>query len=111
MGVFEIEKLKESRAFRLTGEMDLASKEAFNEALVLEIGQEGDLTLDLSGLTFIDSTGIQALIKAAETLHERGRLILRAPGKNVLKVFDLMRMDTAPNVQISGRDLPEGEGR
>ena len=111
MGVFEIEKLKEPRAFRLTGEMDLASKEAFNDALVLEIDQDGDLTLDLSGLTFIDSTGVQALIKAAENLHERGRLILRSPGKNVLRVFDLMRMDTAPNVQISEGDLPGGEGR
>jgi anti-anti-sigma factor len=70
-----------------------------------------DLTLDLSALTFIDSTGVQALIRAAENLHERGRLILRSPGKNVLRVFDLMRIDTAPNVQISQRDLPEGEGR
>lgn len=109
--MFEIEKLKEPRAFRLTGEMDLASKEAFNDALVLEIDQDGDLTLDLSALTFIDSTGVQALIHTAENLHERGRLILRSPGKNVLRVFDLMRMDTAPNVQISEGDLPEGEGR
>lgn len=111
MGVFEIEKLKAPRSFRLTGEMDLASREAFDEALVLEIGGDGDLILDLSAVTFIDSSGVQALIKAAENLHERGRLILRSPGKNVLRVFDLMRIDTAPNVQVSHRDLLEGEGR
>jgi anti-anti-sigma factor len=109
--VFQIEKLEERRGFRLTGEMDLASKEAFDEALVSESGRDGDLTLDLSALTFIDSTGVQALIRAAENLHERGRLILRSPGKNVLRVFDLMRIDTAPNVQISQGHMPEGEGR
>lgn len=72
----------------------------------INIEREGDLTLDLSALTFMDSVGIQALIKAAEDLEKRGRLILQAPGKTVQKVFELMRLDTVPNLQV---DVPEDE--
>lgn len=104
--MFDIKKVEEPRGFRLAGELDIAAEAAVTRALATETGREGDLTLDLSALTFIDSVGIQALIKAAEDLQERGRLILLAPGKTVRKVFELMRLETVPNVQV---DVPEDE--
>lgn len=109
MQMFKIERAEGYREFRLAGELDLAGQNAFAEALSEEIGLEGDLTLDLSELTFIDSAGIQALIRAADNLKDRGRLILRAPGKTVMRVFDLVRLDTAPNMQISTELMPEDE--
>jgi len=107
--MFKIEGTERSREFRLTGELDMAVQNEFAEALAEEVGLEGDLTLDLSALTFIDSAGIQALIRAADNLKDRGRLILRAPGKTVMRVFDLVRLDTAPNMQISTEETPEDE--
>ena len=104
--MFDIEKTEKPRGFRLAGELDLAGEPTLTEALGAEIGRDGDLTLDLSALTFIDSVGVQALIKTAEDLRERGRLILQAPGKTVRKVFELMRLDTVPNLQV---DVPEDE--
>ncbi|HZA26655.1 MAG TPA: STAS domain-containing protein [Actinomycetota bacterium] len=106
--MFHIERMENPRGLRLQGEMDLASKEAFADALRSLTREDGDITLDLSDLTFIDSTGIQALIKAAENLQEEARLILHAPGKTVLRVFDLMRMDTVPRVEIS-TGMPDDE--
>jgi anti-anti-sigma factor len=99
--MFEIEKTGEAREFRLAGELDLAGQGAFSDAMASEVGLEGDLTLDLSALTFIDSTGIQAIIHAAQKLDDRGRLILRAPGRTVMRVFELVRLDTAPNIVIT----------
>jgi anti-anti-sigma factor len=107
--VFDIEKANEPRRFRLAGELDIASEAALTQALAEETGREGDLTLDLSALTFIDSVGVQVLIKAAEDLQEHGRLILQAPGKTVWKVFELMRLDTVPNVQVAKGEMPEEE--
>lgn len=106
--MFHIEKMENPRGFRLTGEMDMGSKDAFSEALISMTGEEGDLTLDLSALTFIDSTGVQALIKAAENLDKEARLLLHAPGKNVLRVLDLMGIDAVPRVKIA-RGMPDDE--
>jgi anti-anti-sigma factor len=108
--VLKIDRTDEPRGFRLAGELDMAGEPPFTEALAPEIGREGDLTLDLSALTFIDSTGIQALIKTAENLRDHGRLILYAPGKTVRRVFELMRLDTAPNVEISEGPMPDHGG-
>jgi anti-anti-sigma factor len=107
--VFDIHKVEEPRGFRLAGELDIAGEAALTRALAAETGCAGDLTLDLSALTFIDSVGVQALIKAAEDLQEDGRLILQAPGKIVRKVFELMRLDTVPNVQVTRGEMPEEE--
>ena len=86
----------------------MAGQSAFAEALASEIG-DGDITLDLSDLSFIDSSGIQALIQAADKLDNRGRLILRAPGKTVMRVFELVRLETAPNIEIRPGDTPQSE--
>jgi anti-sigma B factor antagonist len=107
--LFDIRKSEGSRGFRLSGELDIAGRTAFTDAIAPEIGRDGDLTLDLSALTFIDSAGVQALITTAENLKERGRLILRAPGKTVMRVFELMRLDTVPNMDIATGRMPEDE--
>lgn len=55
----------ESGACRLTlrGELDLATTPRLEQALA-EAGD--DVLLDLRGLTFMDSTGVRALLEAAE---------------------------------------------
>jgi anti-anti-sigma factor len=99
--VLKIEKTVDPRGLRLLGELDLASEDALTEAFELEAGQNGDFTLEVSELTFIDSAGVRALIKAADSLQGRGRLIIRSPGEPLKRVFQLMRLDTVPNVEIS----------
>jgi len=66
-GLFSLESVLdgETPVLRLHGELDLATagtlEEALDEALA---GGAGRLVLDLSGLSFIDSTGISLLIGA-----------------------------------------------
>jgi len=68
------------------------------------VGQGGDLTLDLGGLAFMDSSGIQVLIKTAQDLSDQGRLILRSPGDLVRRILSLIPMDKLTNVEIVDDD-------
>jgi hypothetical protein len=52
---------------------------------------------------------VQALTGTAENLKENGRLILRASGKTMMRVFELMRLDTVPNLDTAKGQTPEDE--
>ncbi len=58
---------------RLQGEFDLACVEPFEAELTAAIeGEAGTLVLDLSGVRFIDSTGLQMLVTLKATTSEAG---------------------------------------
>jgi anti-sigma B factor antagonist len=62
---FRLDVLEEShgRRFALSGEFDLAGAPIFEQALQAACADGARaITLDLSGLTFIDSTGLRAIL-------------------------------------------------
>lgn len=65
----------------------------------LEADVAGDLVLNARELSFVDSTGISALIRISGRL-DGGSLTLEAPGRNVAKVLRLVRADAFPNVTV-----------
>ena len=61
----------------------------------------GDVVLDVEDLQFMDSTGLQVLIRSALSLDGRGKVILRAPGNLVRSILDLaIRTDKIQNLVI-----------
>lgn len=78
------------RTFRLAGEVDVLNAEEVAAKLEPDSREQGDLVLDLSDLAFIDSNGIRALLRTAERLEGRGRLVLRSPTRQVRVVLDLV---------------------
>lgn len=98
--LLQVERVEEPRGFRLVGELDASNVGMLSAALQREAHQGGDLTLDLGGLAFMDSSGIQVLIKTAHELGERGRLILHSPGDLVRRILSLIPMDKLANVEI-----------
>ncbi|MEU4426016.1 STAS domain-containing protein [Actinoplanes sp. NPDC024001] len=80
---------------QIRGELDLATADRITEQVdqVLAGPPPGQLVVDLAGLTFCDSTGIDALINAREAARARGagfrvvrprgivRRVLHATGK------------------------------
>jgi anti-anti-sigma factor len=53
----------------------------------------GTAVVDLSGVTFIDSTGLQGLLLAQKTARQRGGdLILRHPSRAVRRLLELTRL-------------------
>ena len=63
---------------RLSGEVDLASVGAFEDALISAIDTiDGVLECDLRGVTSFDGSGIGALIAAMASMTKRQRLAVR----------------------------------
>ena len=102
--ILRVLKTEAPKAFRLVGELDVSNAGVLADALEPETRREGDLTLDLGGLAFMDSSGIQVLIRTAQALEGKGRLILVAPGNLVRRVLDLIPMDRLANVEIRDAD-------
>jgi len=69
----------ERGAYRLTlrGELDLATAERLEQALA---DTDGEVLLDLRGLTFMDSTGVRVLLEVAEQRVSDLRIMVPAQG-------------------------------
>jgi anti-anti-sigma factor len=98
--LLRLEKLDEPSGFRLIGELDASNVGMLSDALQREAGKGQDITLDLGGLAFMDSSGIQVLIKTAQDLQNRAKLVLRSPGDLVRRILSLIPMEKLANVEI-----------
>jgi anti-sigma B factor antagonist len=78
----------------LAGELDLASAPALERELAA-VESEGakHVVIDLGGVGFMDSTGLQALLRAREraTTEEGVQLALRRGPHQVQRVFELTK--------------------
>lgn len=81
----EVEHRPEGLA--VTGEIDAHTAQTMRDALVpTPVGSE--LRVDLSGVTFIDSSGLRVLIEVHQAMqHDGGRLVLSTPSAQVVRVF------------------------
>jgi anti-anti-sigma factor len=75
---------------RLAGEIDADSCAALDAALAGLPPDRDHVTLDLGGVTFMDSTGIAEIIRAAQP-HEPGSRVvrLRNPHPHVRRLLEL----------------------
>jgi anti-sigma B factor antagonist len=76
---------------RITGEIDLDNATELRQRLnsVIAAGT-GDVHLDLSDVTFLDSSGLLVLLAARQGLHDKHhRLTVRNPSKAVMRIFEL----------------------
>ncbi|MFF8595083.1 STAS domain-containing protein [Streptomyces sp. NPDC015220] len=84
-----------TRVVTLVGEADLDSSARLRETLLSCLATAPVTVADLGGLTFMDSSGINALISAHQAAQESGaRLCLAAPQEAVLRVLQLVGVDT-----------------
>jgi anti-anti-sigma factor len=75
------------------GELDLTSAPVFERALLeAEASNPRRVIIDLSGLEFMDSTGLRALLIARERAQENGHeLALRRGPRQVQRVLELTK--------------------
>ena len=78
----------------LAGELDLPAAPLARDALARALHEPRQrLIIDLSGLTFIDSSGLHVLLQAERRCRNTGRGLIVRPGPpNVHKVFELTNM-------------------
>jgi anti-sigma B factor antagonist len=79
----------------LEGELDVANAaEATKRMLCLDLRPGAQLVLDLSGLTFMDSTGIRVILQADQyaSMHGADLVVIRPPD-DVMRVLELVGLD------------------
>lgn len=79
----------------LTGEFDLAGVQKFEgELSKLEAENPGVVVVDLGGLSFMDSSGLRALVMADQRASKAGRRLAIVPGPpTVRRVFEITQLD------------------
>jgi anti-sigma B factor antagonist len=94
----ELERVDPTTAvFRLTGRMTLGMRLREVESKITDVADNGihKLVLDLSGIEFLDSAGLGALMILYGNMKVHGgQLRLVAPGSKVLDVLKLTRTDS-----------------
>ena len=85
---------------RLIGELDMATVNQFKAALET-VSQNGPVTVDLSGSTFIDSTGLHAMMGFARSQNGSGPLILARPSATAKRALEIAGLEGHPGVEIS----------
>jgi anti-anti-sigma factor len=81
----------------LEGELDLASVGAFTSAVDEALdGQATTITLDWSGLSFIDSSGVGAYVQVFRRARTAGTTLVLGPRSSVVqRVLDLSGVEDA----------------
>jgi anti-sigma B factor antagonist len=84
----------------LRGELDLSGVDRARRAI--EEAEASDaplLVLDLSELDFVDSTGLEVMLRAARRAHDEGRrLIVQRPSRYVRRLLELTAIDQTLDV-------------
>jgi len=88
---------------RLFGEIDIATAPAFNTDLrdAIDNSDEALVSVDCSGVTFMDSAGYRALVEATQYAVRRGRtLVIRNMSPSCAMLIRLCDLDHELLVEI-----------
>jgi anti-sigma B factor antagonist len=89
---------------RIVGELDVVTAPGLEQRLG-ELCDEGArcLTVDLSSLAFIDSSGLSALVTTLKRYRaEGGDVVLRSPTRPTAKVLEISGLDQVFTIEDNG---------
>lgn len=79
---------------RLAGEIDISSVHLLRSEFTSLIDESRSaVILDATRVTFMDSTGLHALVEGKRALHENGMRIFLVPSRQVRRVLELVFPD------------------
>jgi anti-sigma B factor antagonist len=88
---FEVSIDEHAEAYSIVtvrGEVDLHTAPKFQAAIVRAAQTNGTVVVDMSGVAFMDSTALSALVRSKDSLQERETsLRLAAPSQAVERIF------------------------
>jgi anti-sigma B factor antagonist/stage II sporulation protein AA (anti-sigma F factor antagonist) len=93
------------RRVMLNGELDMETVSLLHE--VVREGDEDTLELDLSGLSFVDSTGLKGLLDINNNWQQKGgQVLILHPQPDVAEVMRLVGLDRllAQNGALAGEE-------
>ena len=97
----ELQNSEDKTVVVLSGEIDISVVPALQDSLALAVeGAAPNVNIDLSRVTFLDSTGIGRLVEACRAVRDRGRAfsVTRPPGmpRRVLEIEGLLDYLSVP---------------
>ena len=84
----------------MRGEFDLSTDELLRDSLEAWTHDGGPLTIDMSQVTFIDSTAVHALLGALKTAPS-GCLILHGPERGVARTLRILGVNAISGVHVN----------
>ena len=86
----------DERIIRLRGELDIGSAPDLERVLLRSRPAQQRVVLDLSGLEFMDSTGLRVLVRARAAAEEgRWQIYLRDVPPTIRRLFDMTGVNDA----------------
>jgi anti-anti-sigma factor len=104
MAMLDISQTDDPKGLRLAGDVDLATVDRFRSALAPMVREGGDIVVDMADMRFIDSSGVQVIIRALENLGDRGRLVLAHPRRTVVRMTRVMGLQRFKNLEVQEDD-------
>lgn len=104
---FRTERLGRSRHVRLLGELDASTADELRTVLESIAETRGDIELDCSELTFMDSSGLHVLLGVARGLGSDGRVLVRDPSSTVRRVLSLTGVERGGGIVVVADDSPD----
>ena len=96
----------------LRGELDVVDAARVAAAFVAVAARERNVIVDLTGLEFIDSSGVAALVRARQhARHAGGDLLLAAPRQQILRVLALTSLIDVFSIHASLDETVSSAGR
>ena len=95
----EVRSLPQAGAYALEGELDMATVDGFLAGL-RDAPQDGDLVLNVSNLTFVDSLGLRAILRVARGRNHGSSVVLKDPTPSVMRLLSIALPGGAPGVRV-----------
>jgi anti-sigma B factor antagonist len=92
---------EDARIVRVEGEIDMAEADAFERELHAVLTAGNTHAVDMSGVTFIDSSGLRALFRCGEGLNGEGPLVVVNASRFVSTLMKIVGLDEAEHVVLA----------
>jgi anti-anti-sigma factor len=98
--LLRIASLDSGAGLRLAGQVDVTNVRALATALDAVFRPDGDIHLDLAGVSFMDVAAVRLIAHAAARLDDGHLLVLRSPSLGVRAVLRVYRWDELPALRL-----------
>ncbi len=97
----EVAPREGGQVVKVTGDVDLYTSPELRQTLMKAIGgARGPVYVDLSEVTYMDSSGVATLVEGLKTSGQKKvEYILLTPAQSVMKVLQLARLDAVFKIQ------------
>jgi anti-anti-sigma factor len=96
----QLEITATDEGFRLEGELDMATAPGLSEVLRAASTSDDPIVLDFEGVSFMDSSGLRAILEAAGLPSDRGPVVILNPMPQVRRVLDISIPGGIPGLEV-----------